>query len=233
MRAYRGGRRIKKKYKLILLLLVLVFFFAWAEAGIRSAVRTVSTNQARLIGADLINTAVSETLADNDVTYDSLVNVNYTGEAQVGAIEVDTIAIDRLRAQIDENLLGQLKTLDTMDLSVPLGTLLQSDLLTARGPKVAFKMFPSGSLESKIISEFDAAGINQTRHRIVLDIAVNVTSVVPFYRNQTPVHSEFVMAETIVVGQIPSYYTKVVSEDEQTISKINDYGAGQTQFKSE
>ena len=85
----------------------------------------------------------------------------------------------------------------------------------------------SGYAKSKLLSNFASAGINQTLHRIILKVSVNVYLVMPWYRASSSVEAEFILAETLIVGKVPDAYTVVIETDEEgeLSGIVNDYGA--------
>lgn len=224
-------RRLKWKVKFLLVFLVFVFFFAYAEANIRAAVRGIAENQMKIIGTEMMNDAVNEVLQQQE-DISTLVKVHYNQNQQVGSIETDSMELNRLRTEITEQLLLQIRQMEVVDLPISLGSLTGNDLLTARGPEIHFQIYPNGNLTSKIISEFDSAGINQTRHRMILQLSMNVVCTIPFYRNQVTLNSEFVMAETIIVGEIPEYYTQVISEGKETLEQTDYYSSRAKTFEN-
>ena len=80
-------------------------------------------------------------------------------------------------------------------------------------------------MNTQLISEFSEAGINQTLHRILLEVSVDVSAIIPGYTTSVDVTTNFVVAETVIVGSIPDSYTHVITGDSDLIGKINDYAA--------
>lgn len=62
-----------------------------------------------------------------------------------------------------------------------------------------------GSL-TNLTSSFTSAGINQTRHEILLDVQMNLSVVLSDRVQTIPLHTEFLVAETILKGEVPSVY---------------------------
>ena len=58
--------------------------------------------------------------------------------------------------------------------------------------------------DAEFHSSFQAAGINQTMHRITMEVAMNVTLLTPAGTQTLRVDSGVVVAETILIGQVPS-----------------------------
>ena len=84
---------------------------------------------------------------------------------------------------------------------------------------------PLGYATTTIISEFTQAGINQTLHRIVIQIDAEVDAIIPGYSARVPVSTSIVAAETIIVGRVPEAYTHVVTTSEDLVGSLEDYGA--------
>ena len=92
-------------------------------------------------------------------------------------------------------------------ISIRMGTLTGTDFLADRGPAVQLRIIPVSSVSSSITNEFVSGGINQTLHRIMMQLVVDISIVLPGYSTTTTVVSEFCIAETIIVGSVPeSYY---------------------------
>lgn len=229
MRKHHSGYRLKSRAKLVLILLVLIFFLIYLDSGMRSVIRTVSSAKANRIGTEIIQSSVSEVIEKSKLDYEDLSQITYDENRHVTAIEVDSVKLNLVRGEITKEIAAEIEKLDTTELGIPLGTLFGNEFLAARGPKIPLKMYPSGYLESQIVSQFDEAGINQTRHRILLNISVNISCTVPFYRTVSTIKSEFIMAETVIVGEVPEYFTKVVTEDRELLQNVNDYSLGQQQ----
>lgn len=219
-------RRFRKKYRIVLALLVAVFLFAYSEAGIRSVIQTISESRANVIGTEAMNEAVFGLFEDESFAEQDLITVVYDQTQNVSAIEVDTLGADKVRAQVSEAVLNKLKNLEATPIKIPLGTLLGNRWLSGHGPKVTLKLQPGGYLKTSIVSTFDAVELNQTRHRLVLEMTADLYCMMPFYRSSVQIESDFLLAETIVVGKVPENYTKVITENEELLSRVNDYGAG-------
>ena len=90
---------------------------------------------------------------------------------------------------------------------------------------VALQLRPVGLVKTKIINQFDEAGINQTRHRIQLQVTVDMLSLLPGYRISSQAQCNVILAETIIVGLVPDAYTEVYGGTDDLVGMIQDYGA--------
>ncbi len=151
--------------------------------------------------------AVNEAIENGEIDYSMLVDFEKDSEGRVTALKSNMAAFNRLQARIADDILLRLSEVSTTELSIPLGTLSGSSLLAGRGPAVKIRMQTVGSTTASFRNTFTSAGINQTRHQILLDVNVNMSILLPGFRASTKVTNEISVAETVIVGSVPQTYT--------------------------
>ena len=107
-----------------------------------------------------------------------------------------------LRAELSAHLLERLED-SQLELTVPVGSLLPIEPTWARGPELHLRALALGTASAEFESEFTSAGINQTRHRLWLELSVPVTVLLPGGGEELTVDSRLCVAETVIVGQVP------------------------------
>jgi sporulation protein YunB len=120
---------------------------------------------------------------------------------------------NRLQSRILDQILERISEVSTHDLSIPLGSLTNLDLLAGRGPLITVKMQSVGSSTARLVNRFTSAGINQTKHQILLNVDVYVSILLPGFTTATKVSNSFTVAETVIVGSVPDSYTYFDSDD--------------------
>ena len=186
---------------LVLVTLFLVFMFHLKGVLSGLAVTRVSNSVNRLV-----TEAVDEALQSGQFRYDQLISFQKDSEGRVTALQSNMAEFNRLQALIVQDVLQRLSQVSTSDLRIPIGTLTGSALLAGRGPSVIIKMQTVGSATAGFSNEFSDAGINQTTHRIILNVDVSVSVLLPGFRTSTKVSNSFSVAETIIVGSVPDSY---------------------------
>lgn len=91
------------------------------------------------------------------------------------------------------------------------------------GPKIKVETVVEGNVDIKFKSEFSSAGINQTRHTLYVEISTNVVTIAPLFENEKKYVNDIMIAETIIVSDIPSSYYEVNGVeglDEQNVLDI-------------
>jgi hypothetical protein len=73
-----------------------------------------------------------------------------------------------------------------------------------------------GYVESKMTHHFDSAGINQTRHQIILEMQTTIRTTLPLSASNISVQTNVLLAETVIVGVSPDSFTRIVTDDADT-----------------
>ena len=132
-------------------------------------------------------------------------------------------AFNHLQAEILDTVLTRISQVPTGDLSIPIGSLTGSALLAGRGPRISVRMESVGSSEANFRNAFTSAGINQTKHQIILTVDVSVSILLPGFRTATKVSNSFIVAETVIVGTVPDTYTYFSTDPDTYEEDLKDY----------
>lgn len=166
---------------------------AYAEAKVRSAV------------TNAVNKAISEKVAKS-IKYENLMSIKTDSRGKVALIQPNTGEINRLSSITVMEVQKYLKSLTYQRFDIPLGQILNSQLLASAGPRIKVAVMPIGSVSASVSDEFQQAGINQTRHRIYLSVNANVRIVVPLVRSSIQVSSKVPLTEAVIMGEVPQVY---------------------------
>ena len=114
--------------------------------------------------------------------------------------------INRLKTGILFRIDEQLEGFSVEQLSVPAGSVFFPELFSGRGPGIPIRVLAVRASDANFRNDFSSAGINQTLHRIMLDIRVDVTILTWTGTREVTVDSSVAVAETVIVGTVPSTY---------------------------
>lgn len=157
------------------------------------------------LGTQAISVAIEETLAAGIVATE-LTNLITDHQGSLQAIQYDTREINRIFAAATQSVQQSLADLSHIEFQLPIGQLTGLDFLAAWGPKLPCRFIPIGSVETTSISSFNAAGINQTWHRIYLEIKIKMRVAIPLIEHEFPVITRVPIVEEIIIGSVPSWY---------------------------
>lgn len=219
----------KKKRKVGLRLIALAFIilgiFLLIDMRVRPIIEKTTTYQSKILATRIINDSVYTQLEDENFSYSELVTLVYNEDNTVSSIESNMVNINRLKAKITKSVNDELTKIDDHDLSISLGTISGFTSFYNQGPMIPVTLRPEGYVETALISSFESAGINQTLHRILVEINVDISAIIPGYTSSAMVETQFVVAETVIIGNVPNSYTHVISGSEDLVGLINDYGS--------
>jgi sporulation protein YunB len=79
-------------------------------------------------------------------------------------------------------------------------------LLAGIGPKIRITISSIGNVKTDLKSEFSSKGINQTLHRVYLQVDCEVNILTPFNNISKRITNQILIAENVIVGNIPDTY---------------------------
>lgn len=211
--------------KLIALALIMIGLLFIADLSFRPIVETVNAYECHRTVSNIINNAVLAEIERDGADYSSLVNLSTNNDGEVISVESNVMNINRLKTEVADRVEREIERLAAINIEIPIGTLTGVQLLHGKGFCVGMSVQPLGYATTSIISEFTAAGINQTLHRIVIEINADVDAIIPGFSTRVPVSTTIVAAETVIVGRVPDAYTHVITEDNDLAGTLNDFGA--------
>ncbi len=183
------------------ILLLMVFRFRYRSA-IFSLARTQVTNST----SDLINDAIDRQIELGNIQYDRMVYFEKDLEGRITALKTNMSEVNRLKTDILNLINDEILALDTSHLGIPLGNLIFPEVFSGKGPEIPVQIISIRNSDASFSSAFTQAGINQTLQQLTMHVVVDVTILVLGETESFTVSSEVVVAETIIVGQVPQTY---------------------------
>ena len=171
----------------------------------------------------IVSAAVNEAVADGEIDYQNFVIFDKDDTGHITALRSNVAEVNRMQGRIADEILLRLSEISTSELEIPLGTLTGSALLAGRGPSLFVRMQAVGSASASFRNQFTAAGINQTRHQIFLDVDVYMSILLPGMKTSTKVSNEIAVAETVIVGGVPDTYTYFSTTPDEIGQYAEDY----------
>lgn len=189
------------------LALALAFLLLGGLNGrLRPVLEAKATSQATNLMTQAIDAAVDNCLQENHLNYADFVTVETDTAGKVTSLTSNTAANSRFKRQVVEAVIRQLSAIDSDALGVPLGSLTGHPLLSGAGPRVRVKVDSVGDVTAGYVNSFDAAGVNQTVHRVSLEITATMRLFLPGEILPVSITSSVCVAETVIVGETPDTY---------------------------
>lgn len=156
-----------------------------------------------------INRVIQSQIRSGLLDYDALVTMEKDAEGNVTALITNVSAVNLLQAEITTRIIQEISDNFVSELEIPLGTVMDSSLFYGRGPLIPVKLKAVTNVSARFENDFSAAGINQTRHQLRLNVSVQVLVVIPGRELTAPVNTTVVIAETVIVGKVPELYASM------------------------
>jgi sporulation protein YunB len=168
--------------------------------------RTLAQAELQNLAVEIIHEAVRREVAATGLDYQSLFRVELSEEGHVTLLQPDISAVNDLAARTALAVKREAVSLEGRKLYIPLGRALGSRLLGGVGPRIPVTVYPLFVESVRIWDTFEAAGINQTRHRIYLNVRLTSRTAIPFIETEVTVEGDFPVAEAVIVGPVPRTY---------------------------
>lgn len=203
----RGFRRRKMHLggiAVAMLALMCMLLLIRVSLLLRDLSGNMALSDAKDAAVDTVNEAMLLMMSRGTYDYDYFVDIGVGEDGQVTSLNANMSRINAFSAALLDYV-GQLDR-KNIRVEIPLGNLTGSSLLLGRGPEITIQMIMLTSPHIKFRSELDAAGINQTEHRLLLDVVVDIDVLVPWGSVSTQATTEVLIAQTVIVGRVPNLF---------------------------
>jgi len=211
MRMFRSVRvtlsaRQKRGIILLGVSLILLIFALGVSRNLVPVMTEMAVNEANELVTTAVNNAITTRLLDGSLSYTELIHLEKDSSGNITALTTDMAQINALQATITNEVLQYVGALGETRMRIPLGNILGGSLLSGRGPGIGFRVVTLGNPSAAFSNEFLTAGINQTKHQIMLEISIQVNILVPGHATQETISTQMLVAETVIVGDVPNTF---------------------------
>lgn len=196
------ARKRRMLRRLLLAALLLAAVLVLLERNFKPLVFSLAEARSASMASQVLYGALAEAIEDG-VAYEDLMSVHMDERGQVALLSANTMRMNRLADKAGQAALRRLGNMSSERVSVPLGAALGLTLLAGSGPGVPVSIVPIGSVATEFATEFEACGINQTRHKVYLQLTASIRIVIPTGAKTTQVSANMLVAESIIVGSVP------------------------------
>ena len=192
--------------RLLLLAFVVLVSLALLRSRIYPVLRSLAETQVKNTASDLINDAIAEQIAMGNIQYDRIVYFEKDLNGRITALKTNIGEINRLKTDVLNIINDEILSTDESSLGVALGSLFLPEILSGKGPQIPIKILSIRNSDGYFESSFTQAGINQTLHQVHMFVLVDVAVLVLGRTIIFTVESDVVVAETIIVGDVPDTF---------------------------
>lgn len=205
-------KRVILTFVIISLFLMITVGFMYVDKSLTPTIKVLAETKAEEIASRSINKAVGDIIKDK-INYSDLVLTKSDVNGKISMVQSNTILMNQIASDVAIQIQNELKKAKTTTSYIPIGTALGSPILAKYGPQVKVSIEPIGTVNVNFSTKFEDAGINQTRHRIYLEVKAQVNVVIPLSTEPKEVKAQVPICETIIIGEVPQSYVDTSSLD--------------------
>ena len=199
-------KRLKRYIILLVFISITVFITYSISVSFESALSNYTQTEVANYLNEKINECVIELLKNKNIKYDQLSNIHIDKNGNISSIEINTVELNMIKSELTLAVLNKMSNSYSAKMGIPLGNVIGSRFFSGRGKRIAIRIIPLGTVSGTTSNEFVSAGINQTIHRIVLNITAAANVAAPFADSSLQLNTNICIVETVIIGKIPDTY---------------------------
>lgn len=194
-------------------IVIIVIFSLYLMKVVNPIIISIGEAKVKSLATKAINMAVSEVLCEG-YTYDDIIDIKFTNDGDIAYMQAKSLVVNKLSRDLVSTSQSKLDIIGEQGIGIPMGSLSGVPLFMGKGPELRLKLFPIGAISCSYKSVFSQAGINQTNHRIYVNINSSVTVILPISSRQVSTTTQLLICESVIVGKVPETYLHSASLDE-------------------
>ncbi len=202
-----GGNDNKKKGKASEIIIIMVIAFFTVKTVLNAVLPifdTLCENRAKSIATIVSNEQATNVMKQH--TYDELFTIEKDSNGNIIMIKCNVIPVNEIISDVANKIQQDIDKRGRENIEIALGSFTGLKLLAGRGPGVKISISSIGNVETDLKSEFSSQGINQTLHRVYLNVKCEINILTPFNSITKEITNQILLMENIIVGNIPNTY---------------------------
>lgn len=216
-----GDKSLKRKQKIAKIFIIMVIAFSTVKIvldAISPIFNALCEDKAKSIATIISNNEATNVMKDH--TYDELFTIEKDNDGNITMIKSNVIPINEIISDVAVKIQNSINERGKENIKITIGSFTGSKLLSGRGPGIPIKISSIGNVETDLRSEFSAQGINQTLHRVYLQVDCEVSILTPYNTISEKVSNQVLLIENVIVGKIPNTYYNFDGIDSSNVLDI-------------
>lgn len=214
----RGNKFNNQKNKKIITIIT-IFIIAFSTVRIvldatYPIFDTLCETKAKSIATMISNEQATNVMREH--SYEELFTIEKDLDNNITMVKSNIIAINEIISDVAVKIQEEIDARGRENIEIAIGSFTGNKLLAGRGPGVKIRISPVGTVETDLRSEFTSKGINQTLHRVYLEVKCKVNILTPFEDIEKEIVNQVLLVENIIVGRIPQTYYNLEGLDAES-----------------
>ena len=208
------SQKVKKRKKVVkiasfvLILLLILSILIVLNTYWKSTLPTLlDITQAKISAQTVlvINQAVTTSFQDTDV-FGDLISIQRDNDGNIILLTANSLQANKLARQTAIVSQQRLDQLAKEQIEVPFGTISGIPLFSEMGPEITITVTPIGAVNCTFTSTFESVGINQTLHRMFIQVECKMDLIIPQMHHTMECVVPILVSESIIIGKVPQTY---------------------------
>lgn len=216
-----GNSRNVNKQKIIKIFIIMVIAFSTLKIvldAILPVFDTLCKSKAKSIATIVSNEQA--TIVMREHKYEDLFSIEKGNDGNIVMIKTNVGPINEIISDIAVKIQNEIDNRGKSDIEIALGTFTGIRLLSGKGPGIPIKISTIGNVVTDLRSEFTTQGVNQTLHRVYLQVECDVSIITPFEDINEKIANQVLIAENVIVGEIPDTYYNLEGIDQSNAMEV-------------
>lgn len=214
----RNDKKRKLTFQIICILIIAIITLITVINSIEPILDQICKDAAKAKATIISNNMATEVM--KRYSYEDFIKIHRGVNGNVSMLQSDIVTINEVTSDVAVKIQEALISDDESITDIKLGSFTGIRILSGLGPDINIKFIDTGTVETKVRSEFESTGINQTIHRIYLDVKCKVSMLTPYNTVEETITNEILLAENVIVGLVPSTYYNLEGMDKDKLVDI-------------
>lgn len=203
-KSHKSRRKIKNTMPVVLIFLVAIItcFSIWNF--VNPIFETLCKDKAKSEATIITNEETTKII--EKYNYDTFFTIQKDEKGSIQIINANVLKINQVTSDIAVAIQKALDSNEKNRVYIYSGAITGIRFLSGAGPRIPLKIASVGNIDTDLKSEFISQGVNQTLHRVYLEIKANVSILSSFKTIESSIQNQVLIAEHVIIGEIPSNY---------------------------
>ncbi len=194
----------------VFLIVAVGVLFILAEMRVSNVRNELMSYAARNAASAAATVGIEKSFETDRVRYADLIKFGRDGNGNIVSVTTDAYYLNKIGNNIGDEVDRQINGMKSYILRIPVGVFFSEQLINGRGPKVPLIFVMTGITTTNFENEFTAAGVNQTHHRVMMNIKISTYVIHSGNVTVVPYETNVCIAESIVVGITPQTFAEII-----------------------
>ena len=201
---YKNRERYKKALPIFMVLCISLLTFFLIFKTINPIFEKLCEETATSIATSITNEETTKVM--NKYNYENFFTIVKDKDDNVQMVTANVLEINKITSDIALNIQKSMEKNENKKIYIQSGALTCIRYFSGVGPKIGLNIVSTGNIETNVKSEFLEKGVNQTIHRVYLNVKTHTSILTSFEIIEKTIENQIIIMENIIIGKIPSSY---------------------------